>query len=72
MEANNGLRVIKLTTPDFLRTLEHAIRVGIPVLCEEVGEILDPAIEPVLLKQVRMSDTKLYFVRLQFLVCLIF
>lgn len=36
-EAKNGLQVIKLTDPNFLRTLENAIRMGMPVLLEEVG-----------------------------------
>lgn len=51
-ETKNGLKIIKLTDPNFLRTLENAIRIGMPVLCEEVEETLDPALEPVLLKQV--------------------
>jgi hypothetical protein len=52
MEAKNGLRVVKLTDPNFLRTLENSIRIGNPVLLEDIGETLDPALEPVLLKQV--------------------
>ena len=51
MEAPNGLQIIKLTDPNFLRTLENSIRIGTPVLLEEVGETLDPSLEPVLLKQ---------------------
>ncbi|XP_056265579.1 dynein axonemal heavy chain 6 [Pseudoliparis swirei] len=50
-EAKHGLKVIKLTDPNFLRTLENAIRMGMPVLLEELKETLDPALEPVLLKQ---------------------
>ncbi|KAM7393703.1 hypothetical protein PAMP_020556 [Pampus punctatissimus] len=34
-EAKHGLKVIKLTDPNFLRTLENAIRMGMPVLLEE-------------------------------------
>lgn len=37
---------------DFLRSMENAIRFGKPCLLENVGEELDPALEPVLLKQV--------------------
>lgn len=37
-EAKHGLKVIKLTDPSFLRTLENAIRMGMPVLLEEVGK----------------------------------
>uniref|UniRef100_A0A8C9WNZ6 Dynein axonemal heavy chain 6 n=1 Tax=Scleropages formosus TaxID=113540 RepID=A0A8C9WNZ6_SCLFO len=51
-EAHNGLKVIKLTDTGFLRTLETAVRLGMPVLLEEVRfETLDPALEPILLKQ---------------------
>ncbi|XP_027139394.1 dynein heavy chain 6, axonemal [Larimichthys crocea] len=50
-EVKHGLKVIKLTDPNFLRTLENAIRMGMPVLLEELKETLDPALEPILLKQ---------------------
>uniref|UniRef100_A0A9J8BJA1 Dynein, axonemal, heavy chain 6 n=1 Tax=Cyprinus carpio carpio TaxID=630221 RepID=A0A9J8BJA1_CYPCA len=50
-ETKNGLKVIKLTDAGFLRTLENAIRLGMPVLLEELKETLDPALEPILLKQ---------------------
>uniref|UniRef100_A0A8C9Y7F2 Dynein axonemal heavy chain 6 n=1 Tax=Sander lucioperca TaxID=283035 RepID=A0A8C9Y7F2_SANLU len=50
-EAKHGLKVIKLTDPSFLRTLENAIRMGMPVLLEELKETIDPALEPILLKQ---------------------
>ena len=52
MEAKNGLRSIKMTDQTFLRTLENAIRVGSPVLIEDIGEALDPALEPLLTKAV--------------------
>ncbi|KAM4652007.1 dynein axonemal heavy chain 1 [Discoglossus pictus] len=51
MEKDNGLEVVKLSDRDFLRSLENAIRFGKPFLLENVGEELDPALEPVLLKQ---------------------
>ncbi|XP_023277881.1 dynein heavy chain 6, axonemal [Seriola lalandi dorsalis] len=54
-EAMHGLKVIKLTDPSFLRTLENAIRMGMPVLLEELKETLDPALEPILLKQTFVS-----------------
>ncbi|KAK6964801.1 Dynein heavy chain 6 axonemal, partial [Biomphalaria glabrata] len=50
-EALNKLKIIKLSKSNFLRTLEACIRAGLPVLMEYVGEALDPALEPVLLKQ---------------------
>ena len=36
MENRNGLKIIKLTDANYLRTLENAIRIGTPVLLEEV------------------------------------
>ncbi|KAH9277041.1 hypothetical protein BASA83_000559 [Batrachochytrium salamandrivorans] len=45
------LKTIKLSEPKFLRSLESAIRTGQAVLLEDVGEQLDPALEPLLLKQ---------------------
>lgn len=53
MEEASDLRIIKLTDGDFMRTLESAVQFGLPVLLENVGEELDPALEPLLLKQVR-------------------
>ena len=46
-----GLEVIKLSEKDFLRSLVNAVRFGKPVLLEGVLEDLDPALEPILLKQ---------------------
>jgi len=51
MEHDSGLLIIKLTQSDYLRTLENAIQFGKPVLCENVLEQLDPALEPLLVKQ---------------------
>lgn len=36
---------------EYLRTLENAIQFGLPVLLENVGEELDPSLEPLLLNQ---------------------
>ena len=51
MEKPAGLEVVKMTDKDFLRTLENAVRFGRPVLAENVGEALEAALEPLLLKQ---------------------
>ncbi|RYH30478.1 hypothetical protein EON65_05000, partial [archaeon] len=51
MEKANNLQVIKLTDGNYLRTLENSIQFGSPVLLENVGEELDPSLEPLLLKQ---------------------
>lgn len=51
MEKANNLQVIKLTDQNYLRTLENSINYGTPVLLENIGEELDPSLEPLLQKQ---------------------
>ncbi|XP_072203968.1 dynein axonemal heavy chain 1 [Excalfactoria chinensis] len=51
LEKVNGLEVAKMSDRDFLSSLENAITYGKPFLLENVGEELDPALEPILLKQ---------------------
>lgn len=51
MEKKRGLKVIKLSDGDYMRTLENAIQFGNPVLLENIGEELDPVLEPLLLQQ---------------------
>ena len=50
-EKENKLTVIKLTDADYMRVMENSIQFGTPVLLENVGEELDPSLEPLLLKQ---------------------
>uniref|UniRef100_A0A671X3C3 Dynein axonemal heavy chain 12 n=1 Tax=Sparus aurata TaxID=8175 RepID=A0A671X3C3_SPAAU len=50
-EKENNLSIIKLTDGDYMRTLENCIQFGTPLLLENVGEELDPSMEPLLLKQ---------------------
>ncbi|XP_076377925.1 dynein heavy chain at 16F [Megalopta genalis] len=59
MEQNNNLKICKLTDANFTRILESSIRLGMPVLLQEVGEVLDPSLEPVLLKQIFMQGGRL-------------
>ncbi len=51
LERPNKLSVIKLSDANYARTLENSIQFGTPVLLENVGEELDPLLEPLLLKQ---------------------
>ncbi|XP_044191900.1 dynein axonemal heavy chain 3 isoform X1 [Thunnus albacares] len=51
MEKANKLAVIKMSDGNYVRILENSIQFGTPVLLENVGEELDPVLEPVLLKQ---------------------
>uniref|UniRef100_G1P4G7 Dynein axonemal heavy chain 12 n=1 Tax=Myotis lucifugus TaxID=59463 RepID=G1P4G7_MYOLU len=50
-EKDNQLSVIKLSDSDYMRTLENCIQFGTPLLLENVGEELDPSLEPLLLRQ---------------------
>lgn len=52
MERDNGVDVIKLSDRDFLRSLENAVRFGKPMILENILEEIDPALEPILLRQV--------------------
>lgn len=54
-ERENTLEIIKLSDPAFLRTLENCVRICMPILLEDLGEQIDPALEPILLKQTFMS-----------------
>ncbi|KAJ7385959.1 Dynein heavy chain 3, axonemal [Desmophyllum pertusum] len=47
MEKPNKLQVIKLSDLNYVRTLENSIQFGTPVLLENVGEGLDPLLEPI-------------------------
>uniref|UniRef100_A0A5F8HGG2 Dynein axonemal heavy chain 7 n=1 Tax=Monodelphis domestica TaxID=13616 RepID=A0A5F8HGG2_MONDO len=70
MEKTNSLHIIKLSDADYVRTLENCIQFGTPVLLENVGEELDPVLEPLLLKQtfkqggslcIRLGDTTIEY-----------
>jgi dynein heavy chain len=51
-EKDNSLKVIKLSNAKFLLTIETSIKMGFSVLLENIGETLDPSLEPVLQKNV--------------------
>jgi len=52
MEKSNNHKVIKLSNPKFLQIIDTAIRMGFPVLLENVEEKLDPSLEPLLIKNI--------------------
>lgn len=52
MEKENNLQVIKLSYAKFLQVVENGIRMGQPILLENIEETLDPSLEPLLQKNV--------------------
>ena len=62
-EAESGLDVFKQSESNLLRNLELAIQFGKWVLLENVGESLDPALEPILLQQ-KIKQGSSYVIKL--------
>lgn len=58
-----GLDVVKQSESNLLRTLELAIQFGKWVLLENVGESIDPALEPILLQQ-KIKQGSSYVIKL--------
>jgi dynein heavy chain len=52
MNKTNNHKVVKLSNPKFLNIIDSSIRMGFPVLLENVEEKLDPSLEPILLKNI--------------------
>merc|ERR1711871_511491 len=50
MEMANGLATTRINDINLLRTLEQCIRIGRPLLIEDIGEVLDPSLESTLQK----------------------
>jgi len=50
IEAKKGLTIIKANDIKLSRALESAMRLGIPFLVEDLGEVLLPALDPVLVR----------------------
>ncbi|XP_071789676.1 dynein axonemal heavy chain 6-like isoform X2 [Asterias amurensis] len=66
----SALKKVEASDPNYMRTLETSIRVGEPVLLENVTEVLDPGLRPILLKEIvrrggqdviRIGDTEIEY-----------
>lgn len=65
------LKLMKFGTPTFLRDVIAAVKIGNPILIEDVEEQVDPAVDPLLLKsqyrneagimQIRLGDSNIDF-----------
>ncbi|CAI9716307.1 dynein heavy chain 3, axonemal-like isoform X2 [Octopus vulgaris] len=62
MECHNKLQVTKHTDANYGRIIENCLQFGCPCLLENVGEELDPLLEPILLKQTFKQVTLINFV----------
>lgn len=51
LEKDSKLKIVKLSDSAFVRNIENSVQFGNPVLLENVGEELDPVLEPLLQKQ---------------------
>jgi len=56
MEKDKNLSLLKFGTETFLREITAAVRIGRPVLVQDVEENIDPAIDPILLKQAYKTE----------------
>jgi len=59
-EHRSKLITTKFSSKDMLKTVEQAVRQGLPLLIEDIGEQLDAALDPILLKQVYRKGDQLY------------
>ena len=59
LEAERNLKVVDLKLGDWMRTMENAIQFGSSILIQDLGEELDPALEPVLSKAITKQGNRL-------------
>lgn len=59
MEEDSGYLVVKMNDPQLIKSIEKAIQIGTAVIIENIGEEIDPALEPLLLKQISKVGDKL-------------
>ncbi|KAJ8717767.1 hypothetical protein PYW07_005697 [Mythimna separata] len=55
-ETKNNLKVLSFNDPQFLRQLEMAIKYGMPVLFQDVNEYIDPVVDNVLEKNIKVES----------------
>uniref|UniRef100_A0A7S1IC30 Dynein heavy chain n=1 Tax=Eutreptiella gymnastica TaxID=73025 RepID=A0A7S1IC30_9EUGL len=59
MEKSRGLKVLDLKMADFLRSIEHAVQLGTPVLMQDVLEEMDPSLDPILSKAIMKQGSRM-------------
>ena len=61
-EAANNLKTSTFNDPDFLKHLEMAITYGFPFLFEDVDEYIDPVIDNLLEKNIRVAGARRFII----------
>lgn len=61
-EAANNLKISSFNEPDFLKQLEMAITYGFPFLFEDVDEYIDPVIDNILEKNIKVNGGRKFIV----------
>jgi len=64
LEKDNKMVMLKFGVNNFLRDVSAAVRIGKPCLVEDVEETIDPAIDPILLKQQFKTEAGIMQIRL--------
>ncbi|XP_066140827.1 dynein axonemal heavy chain 10 [Euwallacea fornicatus] len=58
-EEKNDVKVLSFADSDFLKHLEMSIKNGTPVLFQDVDDYIDPAVENVIQKNVKLSEGRI-------------
>uniref|UniRef100_A0A8D1JL20 AAA+ ATPase domain-containing protein n=1 Tax=Sus scrofa TaxID=9823 RepID=A0A8D1JL20_PIG len=61
-EEKNNLRMASFNDPDFLKQLEMSIKYGTPFLFHDVDEYIDPVIDNVLEKNIKVSQGRQFII----------
>ncbi|XP_055846772.1 dynein axonemal heavy chain 10 isoform X2 [Episyrphus balteatus] len=61
-EAQNNLKILSFNDPDFLKQIESSIMYGIPVLFQDVDDYIDPVIDPILEKNIRVAAGRKFII----------
>lgn len=64
LEKENDLQLLKFGTNTFLRDVTACIRTGKPLLVQDLEESVDPAIDPILMKQQYKTEAGIMQIRL--------
>jgi len=51
-ETKNGVKIVQMSQPRYIETIENAIQNGLPVIIENLGEQIDAVLEPLLSRSI--------------------